>query len=488
MASLLDALLGQSSSIARNRGVLDALQNGAAQPPTPGAPSVPAAGPPQPQLAQPSIAPQPMQPPTVQDVRDTVRGVSPIERQGRALVAQRISRVTGGDVPSAALGFIEETVRGENEGDGNTAGSNRNSFLARLFVGDKVPGLSDAQNRRLRQSALLEAGLVLGASPDMSWGQALATGILVARRSAAQTAGALLDEQAVQQRIAERAQVLGGNLSDLEKFQELRRISVREGDLEQTKALGDIITELREADANKLNRTLIDPSQTGGAVLFRDDQGNVFDVDGNKASSEQVQAAITQAQQAAAQAEPQRPVTLSPGDVLVDPDTGETIREIPAAADDAEGAATEAAQERASFITQDIDRIISIVDETAGELAPGAGGAAAITQLFPGSDARRVADLLDTVKSNIGLDRLVEIKSQGATLGALSDREMDVLVDSLGKLSVSQRPEDLKRNLRRIRELFAKAQGDGADVVDANAPANPRGIVTEFRSVLQGES
>lgn len=146
-------------------------------------------------------------------------------------------------------------------------GPQQNPILGRLFAGDPVPGLSARQNKQLRSQALLNAGLViLGASGEgASFGSALAQGVLAARQSTAQTAGQLLDEQAVQARLQERANVFAADVPELDKWMQIRRISEKNGDTEGVKRATEVITELREAEAD--SRGNLEPLQLPGGPM-----------------------------------------------------------------------------------------------------------------------------------------------------------------------------------------------------------------------------
>lgn len=70
----------------------------------------------------------------------------------------------------------------------------------------------------------------------------------------------------------------------------------------------------------------------------------------------------------------------------------------------------------------------------------------------PGGD---INARLRTLKSTIGLDRLLEIKKQGGTLGALSDTEMVLLVSAAGSLDPLQR-ESFLGSMNTIKRLLPK--------------------------------
>lgn len=130
------------------------------------------------------------------------------------------------------------------------------SFFTQLFAGKPVAGLSQEQNRALRKNALLTAGLTILGRQDVNPLQGLAIGVLAARQATAQTAGELLDEQNLQRRIAERADIIGQDLEPLEMYEQLRRLASKEGDLDQVKALTQVIEELNDTNAEELRRNL----------------------------------------------------------------------------------------------------------------------------------------------------------------------------------------------------------------------------------------
>lgn len=93
---------------------------------------------------------------------------------------------------------------------------------------------------------------------------------------------------------------------------------------------------------------------------------------------------------------------------------------------------------------------------------------------LPGSDIARLKQQIKPLASNIGLDRLVELKSSGATLGAVSNFELQTLQTTLANLEQVDDPEQLLRDLNFIRTTFTKIDQnlaqDGlslSDVVDA---------------------
>lgn len=137
-------------------------------------------------------------------------------------------------------------------------GENGQSFLSRLFNGELSAGerqaLGEDGQRQLLRRGLLTAGLtMLGSNVNgRGFGEVLARGIFAAQQDSAQTAGELLDTRNAQIRLARRANVFDNpELSEVEKWQEVRRISAKEGDTEAVKQATDVIEQFRELEAGE---------------------------------------------------------------------------------------------------------------------------------------------------------------------------------------------------------------------------------------------
>jgi len=113
----------------------------------------------------------------------------------------------------------------------------------------------------------------------------------------------------------------------------------------------------------------------------------------------------------------------------------------------------EKAVEQANVVIGDIDRIMQIVDQADIPVTGGGSFLAAI----PGSAARDVAALLDTIKGNIGFNELNKMRQSsptGGALGNVTERELAFLQSVAGSLEQSQSEEQFKRNLGRVKEAF----------------------------------
>lgn len=83
-------------------------------------------------------------------------------------------------------------------------------------------------------------------------------------------------------------------------------------------------------------------------------------------------------------------------------------------------------------------------------------GAFGYMGFIPFTSQGQLKAMVDTVKSNVGLNKLLEIKQAGGTFGALSEKELEGLENSLGALKTTQHPYVLRRSLENILEKYQK--------------------------------
>ena len=117
------------------------------------------------------------------------------------------------------------------------------------------------------------------------------------------------------------------------------------------------------------------------------------------------------------------------------------------------------------IVTGLIDEVIPVIDDDANGLFNrifGVGGntTGMFGQLLSkvgGTDANNLRAQLATIRSNIGFDKLQamrEASPTGGALGNVSEKENEYLQSVLGNVEQSQNPEQLKRNLLRLREAY----------------------------------
>lgn len=78
-----------------------------------------------------------------------------------------------------------------------------------------------------------------------------------------------------------------------------------------------------------------------------------------------------------------------------------------------------------------------------------------------GTDARSLKGDLDTIKANLGFDRLTQMRNEsktGGALGNVSDRELTLLTAAAASLDQGMKKKDLEANLLQIKEILDKAK------------------------------
>ena len=113
------------------------------------------------------------------------------------------------------------------------------------------------------------------------------------------------------------------------------------------------------------------------------------------------------------------------------------------------------------MVTQDIDRIFDIMKEAD---LPVTGFVGSRVAAIPGTAAHDIASLLDTVRANIGFDRLQQMRAaspSGGALGQVSEMENRLLQATFGALNQSQTEEQFRRNLNRLKDYYSKIVLDG---------------------------
>jgi len=110
---------------------------------------------------------------------------------------------------------------------------------------------------------------------------------------------------------------------------------------------------------------------------------------------------------------------------------------------------------QAGVVVEDIDRAIDIVQNAE---MPATGAVGALMSNVPGTSARDLNALLDTIGANIAFDTLAAMRAAsptGGALGAISERELALLQATRGSIAQSQTQEQFLRNLGRLRTQFA---------------------------------
>lgn len=119
------------------------------------------------------------------------------------------------------------------------------------------------------------------------------------------------------------------------------------------------------------------------------------------------------------------------------------------------GAATKTTA--ANVVIEDIGRFKALV-EKAPWYNPATGFGASMLKFVGGSNSADAAELAQTIKANIGFDRLQQMRMDSPTGGALGQvavQELEALQSVLGSLSQSQSEDQLLENLDRLNGIYS---------------------------------
>ena len=141
---------------------------------------------------------------------------------------------------------------------------------------------------------------------------------------------------------------------------------------------------------------------------------------------------------------------------------GPAAREI-AGAEEAATAAQAMEEQTANIVLDEIGRANEIIANNPRMATGMIGG---VMSNLSTSDAAALERNLGTIKSNIGLNRLQEMREAsptGGALGNVTERELATLQTVYGNLDLNQRPEELQRNLNRLEMMYQGVVG-GVDI------------------------
>ena len=114
----------------------------------------------------------------------------------------------------------------------------------------------------------------------------------------------------------------------------------------------------------------------------------------------------------------------------------------------------------------------------------------------PGTEALSLDALLKPIKSSISLDALLALKQGGGTLGAVSEREIDLLEADLGALNPDAGRQDFEKQLESIstraddiwKRISAAYQRKYGTAVPGGAGADEQAIHDEAMRIVNGKN
>ena len=122
---------------------------------------------------------------------------------------------------------------------------------------------------------------------------------------------------------------------------------------------------------------------------------------------------------------------------------------------------------------EDVNTLINMIDEDPS-LTTGIMGS--LLSYIPGTGANIAEGLATTLRSNLALQALKDLKATGATMGALNEKEFNALETELTQLDLSKGPQTSKRALKRIQTKYQNLIADAfRDAEEQAAAGNPMG-------------
>jgi len=136
-------------------------------------------------------------------------------------------------------------------------------------------------------------------------------------------------------------------------------------------------------------------------------------------------------------------------------------------------------QRVSNFVLRDANTAFELIDQSIltqerqtelGNVMAGVG--ARISELLPRSTVNSLSRQLSTIKSNIAIDQLLDIKREEASLGQVPQSQLLLLSELLGDLNVDTRPAILRQNLNDAIALYSniveEAAKEGLDLQARN--------------------
>lgn len=113
------------------------------------------------------------------------------------------------------------------------------------------------------------------------------------------------------------------------------------------------------------------------------------------------------------------------------------------------------------YTVERANRTVQSVDELATKVSPFTTGVGSLLSYLPATDARNFDAELNTLKSNIMMNELTQMREAsktGGALGQVSDTEGKLLQSALGALDPKQSPAHFSEQLQKIRESITRWQ------------------------------
>jgi hypothetical protein len=132
-----------------------------------------------------------------------------------------------------------------------------------------------------------------------------------------------------------------------------------------------------------------------------------------------------------------------------------------------------------AIVGEDIDRALTMATSATT-------GFASLLSAIPGTPAHQLLQTLNTIKANVGFDKLQamrEASPTGGALGQVTEFENRLLQSVFGALEQSQNADELKFNLRRLKQTLLEAKRDRSDAFRRDFSTFGAGADTDARAI-----
>lgn len=143
-------------------------------------------------------------------------------------------------------------------------------------------------------------------------------------------------------------------------------------------------------------------------------------------------------------------------------------------------------QVKESIVARDADRLIQMLDQGGMFNLPEAGiVGGALGGLGVNQEAVDFKNTLSSIQATVAFDTLQQMREAsktGGALGAVSERELDLLISARGALQQNTSPQVLKENLKTIKEIMTKIENDpvASRYLSGQTSAAPQGSAGGF--------
>lgn len=129
-------------------------------------------------------------------------------------------------------------------------------------------------------------------------------------------------------------------------------------------------------------------------------------------------------------------------------------------------------------LSQTVDNMDSTIEKALGQVSGWSAGRGSLLSVVPETDAADLSSTLKTIQADAAFGRLQEMRDNsktGGALGAVSEKELQLLQNAKVALDQSQSPEQLRENLKNYQRIRRQALENAA-----KAYSEDYGVTPEF--------